>query len=100
MAERLLLSLSLIVLALAVPDVVSGSTEYGTVREAQEDNQCPNWLNPNNTQPCQCASEIIRCNSSTQEAAILDCYCMTASESNDIEIVVSLTVNILTQHLT
>ena len=85
MAERLLLCLSL-VLALTVPDVVYGSTEDGSVREAQEDNQCPDWLNPNNTQPCQCVSEVLHCNSSTQEVAILDCYCMTASESNDIEI--------------
>ena len=74
------------VLVLAMPDVVYGSTEDGSVREAQEDNQCPDWLNPNNTQPCQCASEVLRCNSSTQEAAILDCYCMTASESNNVEV--------------
>ena len=82
----LVLILTFTVLVLAVPDMVYGSTEDGSVREAQEDNQCPDWLNPNNTQPCQCASEVLHCNSSTQEAAILDCYCMTASESNNVEV--------------
>ena len=55
----------------------------------QQDHSCPVWLHLNSSQMCQCYNhlqDIVRCNNHTREVAILDCYCMTASESNDIEV--------------
>ena len=46
------------------------------------DQQCPTWFisDPSSNGTCRCGDDIhdtIRCNNSTKEAAILDCYCMT-----------------------
>ena len=70
--------------------------EFGNIenesKSQQDDISCPVWQYPvdvNGTETCQCydhLQDIVRCNSSTREVAILDCYCMTANESNDIEV--------------
>ena len=46
------------------------------------DPPCPTWFfpDPSSNGTCRCGDDIhdtVRCNDSTKEAAILDCYCMT-----------------------
>ena len=46
---------------------------------ALHDPQCPTWFFSSNG-TCKCGNDIhntVRCNNSTKEVAILDCYCMT-----------------------
>ena len=49
---------------------------------ASHDQQCPTWLfpDPSSNGTCRCGDNIhdtVRCNESTKETSILDCYCMT-----------------------
>ena len=53
---------------------------------ASHDPQCPTWFFPDSSSngTCKCGDDIhdtVRCNNSTKETAILDCYCMTYNES-------------------
>ena len=53
---------------------------------APHDPQCPTWFfpDPSSNGSCRCGDDIhdtVRCNNSTKEAAILDCYCMTYNKS-------------------
>ena len=50
--------------------------------DVPHDPQCPTWFfpDPSSNSTCICGDDIhdtVRCNNSTKEAAILDCYCMT-----------------------
>ena len=49
------------------------------------DQQCPTWFfpDPSSNGTCRCGDSVhnaVRCNESTKEVAILDCYCMTYYE--------------------
>ena len=56
------------------------------------DKSCPLWRHPveeNGTQTCQCNNhlqDIVYCDNATQEAVLADCYCMTTSETQEIEV--------------
>ena len=50
------------------------------------DPPCPTWFfpDPSSNGTCRCGDSVndaVRCNESTKEVAILDCYCMTYNES-------------------
>ena len=49
---------------------------------APHDQQCPTWFfsDPSSNGTCRCGNDIhdtLRCDNSTRETSILDCYCMT-----------------------
>ena len=72
----------MIILAATIQEVAySTPIEEDGTTSREQDNQCPDWLRPNNTQPCECITDILQCNNSTQEASILDCYCITTSDT-------------------
>ena len=53
---------------------------------ASHDSQCPTWFFPDlsSNRTCRCGDDIndtVRCNNSTKETSILECYCMTYNES-------------------
>ena len=50
--------------------------------DAPHDPQCPTWFfpDPSSNGTCRCGNDIhdtVRCDNSTRETSILDCYCMT-----------------------
>ena len=54
--------------------------------DAPHDQQCPAWFFPDpfSNGTCRCGDDIhntVRCNDSTKEVSILDCYCMTYNKS-------------------
>ena len=53
-----------------------------SVTDVPHDQQCHTWFfpDPSSNGTCRCGNDIhdaVRCNNTTKEAAILDCYCMT-----------------------
>ena len=53
---------------------------------ASHNPQCPTWFfpDPSSNGTCKCGGNIhhtVRCNNTTKETSILDCYCMTYNES-------------------
>ena len=54
--------------------------------DVSHDSQCPTWFFPDpfSNGTCICGDDIhdtVRCNNSTKEVAIVDCYCMTYNKS-------------------
>jgi len=65
-------------------------TKYGCecekLYESISGQQCPTWFFPDpfSNGTCRCGDDIhdaVKCNNSTKEASILDCYCMTYNKS-------------------
>ena len=50
--------------------------------ECYNDQECPTWFYPtrNQSNPCKCGdplSDVVRCNETLKEVAVIDCYCIT-----------------------
>ena len=65
-------------------------TKYGCkcekLYESVSGQQCPTWFfpDPSSNGTCRCGNDIhdaVKCNNSTKETSILDCYCMTYNKS-------------------
>ena len=62
------------------------TTDAGNNASSVTPNSCPTWFRPysSGNATCRCGhdiSDVVRCNETTHETTLLDCYCMTYNES-------------------
>ena len=64
-------------------DELNNDHEYNVESTQSSNAPCPPWFEPSNG-TCKCGKaihDIVKCDETLQESAILDCYCMTYNES-------------------
>ena len=72
--------------------VVKQNCKSVSIADAPGGTPCPTWFLPDSSAngTCRCGSDIneaVRCNDSTKEVAILDCYCVTYNNESTIPVI-------------